>query len=74
MDPCSEEFDDFDDFLTCFHDCDPEVTECMDANCPGGVSVIVTVNARGEGVTATVNADAKATKRQEHPLIHDTIL
>ena len=41
MDPCSEEFDDFDDFLTCFHDCDPEVTECMDENCPGGVSVTV---------------------------------
>ena len=57
----------------------------MDENCPGGVSVTVTVNAGGvsvtvtvnaggEGVTVTVNADAKATKRQEHPLIHDTIL
>ena len=56
----------------------------MDENCPGGVSVTVTVNAGGvsvtvtvnaggEGVTVTVNADAKATKRQEHPLIHDTI-
>ena len=53
MDPCSEEFDDFDDFLSCFHDCDPEVTECMDANCPGGVSVTITANAGGVSVTVT---------------------